>query len=358
VQKRAGDVFAHIGEMVAGSAKAGDLAEMKIDRVRRARIRANHSATHLVHAALRNRLGKHVTQKGSLVEADYFRFDFSHTAPLSRDDIEAIEAEVNAVIRQNAPAEIREMAPEAAVKAGALALFGEKYGDIVRVLRLGNSVAGANAPYSVELCAGTHVARTGDIALFVITSEGGVAQGVRRIEAVTGQAALDFLKSRANVAREIADQFKVPVADAPARVAQLVDQRRKLEAELADTRKKLAMGGGGAAAGPEDVGGIKFIGKVVDVPVKDLKGLADEAKKSLGSGVAVFVATSEGKATVVVGVTDDLTRRFPAGDLVTKAVQAVGGAKGGGRSDMAQGGGPDGAKAADAIAAVKAALAG
>ena len=239
-----------------------------------------------------------------------------------------------------------------------MALFGEKYGDEVRVLRLGNSVSEANSPYSVELCGGTHVARTGDIAVFVITSEGGVAQGVRRIEGVTGAAALDFLKSRGAIAREIADQFKAPIADAPARVAQLVEQRKKLEAELADARKKLAMGGGGAASGPEEVNGVKFIGKVVDVPAKDLKGLADEAKKSIGSGVVVFVATAEGKATVVVGVTDDLTKRFPAGDLVTKAVQAVGGAKGGGRPDMAQGGGPDGSKANDAIAAVKAVLAG
>jgi alanyl-tRNA synthetase len=359
VQKRAGDVFAHIGEMISGSAKPGDVAEMKIDRVRRARIRANHSATHLLHAALRNRLGPHVSQKGSLVEADYFRFDFSHTAPMSREDIEVVEAEVNAVIRQNTPAEIREMAPEAAIKAGAMALFGEKYGDVVRVLRLGNSVSEAEKPYSVELCGGTHVARTGDIAVFVITGESGVAQGVRRIEGVTGAAALAYLKSRGNVARDIADQFKAPIADAPARVAALVSDRKRLENELADARKKLAMGVGGAdASGPEEVNGVKFIGKIVDVPAKDLKALADEAKKSLGSGVAVFVATSEGKATIVVGVTDDLTKRFPAGDLVTKAVQAVGGAKGGGRPDMAQGGGPDGAKAADAIAAVKVALAG
>jgi alanyl-tRNA synthetase len=357
VQKRASDVFAHVGEMVSGGAKVGDVAELKIDRVRRAKIRANHSATHLLHAALRNRLGKHVTQKGSLVEADYFRFDFSHTAPMTRDDIEVVEAEVNAVVRQNAPAEIRVMAPDKAIEAGAMALFGEKYGDEVRVLRLGNSVSEASAPYSVELCGGTHVSRTGDIAVFVITSEGGVAQGVRRIEGVTGAAALEFLKARANIAREIADQFKAPIADAPARVAALAEQRKKLEAELADARKKLAMGGGGAASGPEDVNGVKFIGKVVDVPAKDLKGLADDAKKSLGSGVAVFVAVSEGRATVVVGVTEDLTKRFPAGDLVTKAVQAVGGAKGGGRPDMAQGGGPDGAKANDAIAAVKAALA-
>jgi alanyl-tRNA synthetase len=240
-----------------------------------------------------------------------------------------------------------------------MALFGEKYGDIVRVLRLGNSVSEANAPYSVELCGGTHVARTGDIALFVITSEGGVAQGVRRIEGVTGEAALTFLKSRVAIAREIADQFKAPLQDAPARVAALVEQRKKLEAELADARKKLAMGGGGgAAAGPEEVGGVKFIGKVVDVPAKDLKSLVDEAKKSLGSGVAVFVAVNEGKAAVVVGVTDDLVGKHPAGGLIPAAVAAVGGKGGGGRPDMAQGGGPDGAKAADAIAAVKATLAG
>ena len=358
VQKRASDVFAHVGEMISGSAKVGDVAELKIDRVRRAQIRANHSATHLLHAALRNRLGKHVTQKGSLVEADYFRFDFSHTAPMTRDEVETVEAEVNAVVRQNAEAQIKVMAPDKAIEAGAMALFGEKYGDEVRVLRLGNSVSEANAPYSVELCGGTHVARTGDIAVFVITSEGGVAQGVRRIEGVTGEAALAYLKGQANIAREIAAQFKSPIADAPGRVSALAAERKKLEAELADARKKLAMGGGGSASGPEEVNGIKFIGKIVDVPAKDLKGLADEAKKSVGSGVVVFVAVAEGRATVVVGVTDDLTKRFPAGDLVTKAVQAVGGAKGGGRPDMAQGGGPDGAKADDAIGAVKAALAG
>jgi alanyl-tRNA synthetase len=358
VQKRAGDVFAHVGEMIAGGARVGDIAEMKIDRVRRAKIRANHSATHLLHAALRNRLGKHVSQKGSLVEADYFRFDFSHNAPMTRDDIEAAEAEVNAVIRQNAPGEIRVMAPEAAIKAGAMALFGEKYGDEVRVLRLGNSVSEANAPYSVELCGGTHVARTGDIAVFVITSEGGVSAGVRRIEGVTGEAALGFLKQRVGVAREIADALKTQILDAPARVAALNDQRKKLESELADARKKLAMGGAaGTAAGPEDVGGVKFIGKVAEgLAPKDLKGLVDEAKKTMGSGVAVFVAVNDGKAAVVVGVTDDLKGRFSAVDLVKLGAAAVGGAGGGGRPDMAQAGGPDGDKAADAIAAVKAAL--
>jgi alanyl-tRNA synthetase len=360
VQKRAGDVFAHIGEMVAGSAKVGDLAELKIDRVRRAKIRANHSATHLLHAALRNRLGKHVAQKGSLVEEDYFRFDFSHPAPLTRDDIEAAEAEVNAVIRQNAPAEIREMAPEAAIKAGAMALFGEKYGDIVRVLRLGNSPVEADKPYSVELCGGTHVGRTGDIALLAITGESGVSAGIRRIEGVTGAAALDFLNKRVAVAREIADQLKSPILDAPVRVAALVDQRKKLEQELADARRKLAMGGGGGpAAGPETVNGVKFLGKVVEgVAPKDLKSMVDEAKQQLGSGVIVFVAVADGKAAVVVGVTDNLKAKVSAVDLVKLAAATLGGTGGGGRPDMAQAGGPDGSKAAEAIAAVKAKLAG
>jgi alanyl-tRNA synthetase len=345
--------------MIAGAAKVGDLAELKIDHVRRAKIRANHSATHLLHAALRNRLGKHVAQKGSLVEEDYFRFDFSHPAPLTRDDIEAAEAEVNAVIRQNAPAEIREMAPEAAVKAGALALFGEKYGDVVRVLRLGNSPVEADKPYSVELCGGTHVGRTGDIALFVVTGESGVSAGIRRIEGATGAAALDFLKKRVAVARDIADQLKSPILDAPVRVAALADQRKKLEQDLADARRKLAMGGGGGpAAGPETVNGVKFLGKIVEgVAAKDLKSMVDEAKKQLGSGVIAFVALADGKAAVVVGVTDDLKAKVSAVDLVKLAAATLGGTGGGGRPDMAQAGGPDGAKAADAIAAVKAKLA-
>ncbi|MDZ4760373.1 MAG: alanine--tRNA ligase [Alphaproteobacteria bacterium] len=359
VQKRAGDVFAHIGEMEAGAARLGDPGELRIDKVRRARIRANHSATHLLHAALRNRLGAHVAQKGSLVEADYFRFDFSHGAPLTRDDIEAVEAEVNAVIRQNAPAEIREMAPEAAVKAGALALFGEKYGDVVRVLRLGNSTTAPDAPYSVELCGGTHVSRTGDIAVFVATGEGGVSAGVRRIEGATGAAALTWLKQRANVAREIADGLKASVTDAPQRVQALVEARRRLEQELADARRKLAMGGGGEAAGPENIGGVSFLGRIAEgLPARDLKGLVDEAKTKLGSGVAVIIALNEGKAAVVVGVTDDLKGRFSAVDLVKLAAVAVGGSGGGGRPDLAQAGGPDGDKAADALAAVKAVLAG
>jgi alanyl-tRNA synthetase len=358
VQKRAGDLFAHVGTLTAGSLRIGDLATLQIDTNRRARIRANHSATHLLHAALRNRLGRHVTQKGSLVEADYFRFDFSHNAPLTREDIDAVEAEVNTVIRQNAASEVREMSPEAAVKAGALALFGEKYGEVVRVLRLGNSPDEDGGAYSVELCGGTHVARTGDIAVFVVTGEGGVSAGVRRIEAATGAQALSFLKARAGLARDVADQLKAPVVEAPARVQALLEQRRKLEQELADARRKLAMGGaGGGSAAPEQIAGVQFLGKIAEgVQPRDLKSMVDEAKQKLGSGVAVFVAVTDGKAAVVVGVTDDLKARFSAVDLVRSAASALGGSGGGGRPDLAQAGGPDGARAEEAIAAVKAAL--
>ncbi len=360
VQKRAGDVFTHVGEMVAGSVSTGSVAELKIDQVRRAKVRANHSATHLLHAALRNTLGEHVTQKGSLVEADYFRFDFSHNAPVTQAQLDAIEDEVNAVIRQNAEAQTREMAPDDAVKAGALALFGEKYGDSVRVLRLGNSVSKHDAPYSVELCGGTHVARTGDIAMFVITSEGGVSSGVRRVEGATGAAAFAFLKERANTARSIADQLKTPVGEVSARVASLAEQRKKLEQELAEARRKLAMSGGAGEASdkPEEINGVKLLAKLADgLPAKDLKPMADDAKAKLGSGVAVLVAVNDGKAAVVVGVTDDLTSRFNAVELVKAASAAVGGKGGGGRPDLAQAGGPDGAKAKDAVEAVRQALA-
>lgn len=358
VQKRAGDVFAHMGALISGAIHTGDTASLQIDTDRRARIRANHSATHLLHAALRRRLGKHVTQKGSLVEADYFRFDFSHNSPLSRDDIDAVELEVNAIIRQNSAADVREMAPEAAVKEGALALFGEKYGDIVRVLRLGDALSADEGAYSVELCGGTHVSRTGDIAVFVVTGEGGVSAGVRRIEGATGERALSFLKARAGLARDIADQLKAPVLEGPSRVQALLDQRKKLEQELADARRKLAMGGGASgSSAPEQVAGVSFMGKIAEgVQARDLKSMVDEAKQKLGSGVAVFVAVTDGKAAVVVGVTDDLKGRCNAVDLVKLAASALGGSGGGGRPDLAQAGGPDGARAQEAIDAVKAAL--
>ena len=361
VQKRAGDLHVHVGELTDGSIAPGDRATLQAAAQRRQRIRANHSATHLLHAALRSVLGPHVTQKGSLVEEDRLRFDFSHGGPVTPAELEAIENQVNAVIRQNDEARIEVMAPDEAIEAGALALFGEKYGDEVRVLSMGRPLEDGSRPYSVELCGGTHVARTGDIAAFVITSEGGVSAGVRRIEAATGAEALDFLKARAQVALDLADQLKVPLKDVGRKVAQLNEERRTLERELTDAKRKLAMGGGGSAApaGPEEVGGYKLIARVAEgVGGKDLRGLIDEAKAKMGSGIAVFIGVNDGKAAVAVGVTEDLTDKVSAVDLVRVAAAEVGGKGGGGRPDMAQAGGPDGAKAEAALDAVRKALAG
>ena len=361
-QKQAGALHVHIGRLVKGEIKVGDKAELEINHERRTAIRANHSATHLLHAALRNVLGPHVTQKGSLVEADRFRFDFSHGAPMTADEVERVEDEVNAVIRQNAEGVIKEMAPDEAIKEGALALFGEKYGDRVRVLRLGDSLDHKGKPYSVELCGGTHVRRTGDIAVFTILSESGVASGIRRIEAATGAAALSHLKAQAALAKTISSNLKAPLAELPERVAALQDERKKLERELSDAKKKLALAGGGGAAapaGPEQVAGVAVLARVLDgVPAKDLRGLVDEGKKSLGSGVIAYIGVDDGKAALAVGVTDDLKGKISAVDLVRAGVAAVGGQGGGGRPDMAQGGGPDGAKASDALAAIRAALEG
>ena len=358
VQKRAGDVFAHKGELVEGRVKPGEAADMEVDGLRRRRIRSNHSATHLMHAALRNVLGDHVAQKGSLVEDDKLRFDFSHSGPMTQDEIDAVEAEVNAVIAQNAAVSTRVMTPDAAVEAGALALFGEKYGDEVRVLAMGDSVEESGRSYSVELCGGTHVERTGDIAVFAITSESGVSAGVRRVEAVTGADALAFLKGRAAIARNIADMLKTPLTETPQRVHALIEQRKSLENELSEVKRKLAMGGSGAVSGPEEVKGVKLIARIAeDVAAKDLRGLVDDAKTQLGSGVAAFIAVNEGKAAVAIGVTKDLTEKISAVDLVRAAAAAVGGKGGGGRPDMAQAGGPDGDKAEDALSAIRTHLA-
>ena len=358
VQKRAGGLHVHIGELT-GEIKLGDKAELRAQHGRRKRIMANHSATHLLHAALRSVLGEHVTQKGSLVEEDRLRFDFAHGAPVTPAELEAIEDQVNAVIRQNAEVGVKSMAPDKAIEAGALALFGEKYGDEVRVLSMGAALRDEKAPYSVELCGGTHVERTGDIAVFAIMSESGVSAGVRRIEAATGADALGFLKARAQVALDLSEQLKVPLKDVGKKVASLTEERRSLERDLADAKKKLAMGGGGGApSGPEEIGGVKLIARVAEgVGGKDLRGLVDEAKSQLGSGIAVFVGVNEGKAAVSVGVTKDLTDKFSAVDLVKLASAAVGGKGGGGRPDMAQAGGPDGSKAEEALEAVREALA-
>jgi len=361
-QKQVGALHAHVGRLVKGAVKAGDKAALEINHERRAKIRSNHSATHLLHAALRNVLGPHVSQKGSLVEADYFRFDFSHGQALTADEVGRVEDEVNAVIRQNAEGVIKEMAPAQAIEEGALALFGEKYGDKVRVLRLGDALSHDGKAYSVELCGGTHVKRTGDIAVFSILSEGGVASGVRRIEGATGAAALAHLKAQAALAKAIAANIKAPLAEVTERVSQLADERRRLERELAETKKKLALAGNGGAAapvGPESIGGVSVLARVLEgVPAKELRGLVDEGKKSIGSGVIAYIGVEDGKAALAVGVTDDLKGKVSAVDLVKAGVAAVGGQGGGGRPDMAQGGGPNGGEAAKALEAIRAALQG
>jgi len=359
VQKEAGDLHAHAVKITEGALERGAGVHLKVDAERRARTRLNHSAAHLAHAALKHVLGPHVAQKGQLVDGDRMRFDFSHGAPLTPAEIDAIETEVNAVIRQNLPALTEEMAPQAAIEAGAIALFGEKYGDNVRVLTLGRDLGGDGA-YSVELCGGTHVARTGDIALFKIVSEQGIAAGVRRIEALTGEPARRWLLDQAAVARQLADQFKVPVAEVQARVDAVQAQARKAERDLAEARKQLALGGGGAAAtSVEDVAGVRFDGKVVEgVSAKDMRPLVDEARKRIGqSGVVAYAAVNEGKASIAIALTPDLVGRFDAAALARTAVAAMGGQGAGGKPDFAQGGAPDGAKAADGVAAVRAALA-
>ena len=354
--KPLGRLHTHVGRVAGGSVKVGDAVHLEVDAERRDRIRANHSATHLVHAALRNRLGDHVTQKGSLVSEDRFRFDFSHPKPLGDDDIAAIEVEVNEEIRANEQVGTRLMTPDDAVAAGALALFGEKYGDEVRVLSMGRTV-GEGRNYSVELCGGTHVKATGDIGLFKIVSESAVSSGVRRIEALTGEAARKWLVARDEAVRVIAGALKTSPDEAPARVTALVEERKRLEKELAEAKRALALGGGCASeSGPadEEVGGVTFSGQVVEgLNPKDLRPLLDEAKGRIGSGIAAICAVNDGKGAFAVAVTDDLTERFSAVDLVRAGVEALGGKGGGGRPDMAQGGGPDGAKADEAIAAVR-----
>ncbi|MGZ8998112.1 MAG: alanine--tRNA ligase, partial [Allosphingosinicella sp.] len=357
--KPLGRLHAHHSAVKLGSVKVGDAVKLDVDADRRTRVRANHSATHLLHAALRHRLGGHVTQKGSLVAPDRFRFDFSHQKALTSEDIEAVEAEVNAHIRENQPVTTRLMSPDEAIAAGAMALFGEKYGDEVRVLSMGR---GEEIGYSVELCGGTHVDALGDIGLFKIVSENAVAAGVRRIEALTGEAARLWLTAREDRLREAASSLKSSPEEVPARVAALLDDRRRLERELAEAKKALALGGGGTSAeaqGPEQVGGHGFIGQVIQgLDPKGLRGLVDDAKKRVGTGVVALVAVNDGRATVAVGVTDDLTASRSAVDLVRKAVEAVGGQGGGGRPDMAQGGGPEGGKADEAVQAVRNALEG
>ena len=360
VQKMVGDLHAHHAKVARGGIKFGDEVVMTVDAIRRAQLRAHHSATHLLHEALRRHLGTHVTQKGSLVAPDRLRFDISHTKPISQEELRHIEDEVNERIRLNTPVDTRLMTPEEAIAAGAMALFGEKYGDEVRVLSMGGR---DGERYSIELCGGTHAQRTGDIGLFRIVGEGAVSAGVRRIEALAGAAAEDYVRHQLDLLNQAANTLKVRPEDLPARLAALMDGQRKVERELSDARKALALVGGGAAGGAADevrqVGKVKMIGRVLNgVPGKDLKGMADEFKKKLGSGVVALIGVDDGKASAVVGVTDDLSRTLSAVELVKAGVLQLGGKGGGGRPDMAQGGGPDTAKAADALKAIEAALGG
>ena len=360
--KPLGRLHAHHGKIKSGKISVDDTVRLEVNAPRRDAIRANHSATHLLHAALRNHLGDHVTQKGSLVAEDRLRFDFSHPKALTPEEIAAIEAEVNAEIRANEEVVTRLMTPDDAIEAGAMALFGEKYGEEVRVLSIGQSNwNGSGRQYSVELCGGTHVRATGDIALFRIVAESAVSSGVRRIEALTGEDARRWLVRREDALKNAAAALKTAPEEVEERVAALLDERKRLEKELAEARRALALGGGAAstAAADEAIGDIAFSGQVLDgMDPRELRGLLDAAKTRMGSGVAAIIAVNDGKAAVAAAVTDDLTERVSAVDLVRAGVEAVGGKGGGGRPDMAQGGGPDGDKADEAIAAIRAVLAG
>jgi alanyl-tRNA synthetase len=362
-QKKAGDLFAHLVTVNEGTVKVGDPLLLDVDHARRAAIRQNHSATHLLHEALRLVLGDHVAQKGSLVAPDRLRFDFSHPKPISAEELERVEDIANDIVLQNAPVTTRLMGQDDAIASGARALFGEKYGDEVRVVAMGEPNGNAMG-WSVELCGGTHVRRTGDIGLISIVGDSGVAAGVRRIEALTGKVARKAANHQAQIAKVAAAELKTPLEELPTRLATLLDERKKLERDLSDARKKLAMGGGGKSAGAADdvrsVGDVKLLARAVSgIELKDLRSLADEGKRQVGSGVVAIVGLSpDGKAGVVVGVTDDLTTRFNAVDLVRKGAEALGGKGGGGRPDMAQAGGPDGSKADAALKAIEGALGG
>jgi alanyl-tRNA synthetase len=363
VQKRADGLFVHNGTVEAGTVSVGDAVKLIVDHERRSAIRGNHSATHLLHAALRGILGQHVAQKGSLVAPDRLRFDFSHPKPMSDEEIEQVEALANRVALQDAQVVTRLMDRDEAIASGAMALFGEKYGDEVRVVSMGARPDGLDdsKSWSVELCGGTHVGRTGEIGTIALVGESAVAAGVRRIEALTGEAARRYLAEQERRLRAIAMILRVRPEDAAERVAALVEERRKLERDLTEARKQLAMGGGsrGESDDVREVGSVKFLARSVrGLPPKDLKGLADDGKKAVGSGVVAIVGVAEdGKAGIVVGVTNDLTERFNAVELVRRGAEALGGRGGGGRPDMAQAGGPDGDKADAALAAVEAAIA-
>jgi alanyl-tRNA synthetase len=360
--KKVADVFVHDVVVEKGELEVGMALALEVDQARRSAIRQNHSATHLLHEALRQVLGDHVAQKGSLVAPDRLRFDFSHPKPMTAAEMERVEDIANDAVLANSPVTTRLMALDDAIASGARALFGEKYGDEVRVVAMGEG-GGNTMGWSVELCGGTHVRRTGDIGLISMGGESGVAAGVRRIEAFTATTARKYANHLGELAKAAAAELKAPLEEMPRRLAQALDERRRLERELAEAKKKLALGGGaraGAGDGIRVIGDVRLIARAVaGIDLKDLRSLADEGKKRLGSGIVAIVGVSEeGKAGIVVGVTDDLTTRFSAVDLVKKGAAALGGKGGGGRSDMAQAGGPDGSQADAALAAIASALGG
>ena len=354
--KQLGKLFVHHATITKGAIAVGDAVTLAIDTERRAAIRANHSATHLLHEALRQRLGTHVAQKGSLVAPDRLRFDVSHPVAMAADELAEVERQVNRQIRGNGAVTTRIMTPDDAIAMGAMALFGEKYGDEVRVVSMGSDDDGAT--YSIELCGGTHVGALGDIGLLKVIGESAVSSGVRRIEALTGEGARAYLNARDEKLRATAAALRTSPDEVPERVAALIDDRRRLERELAEAKKALALGGAsGTPAGPETVAGIAFVGQVLDgFDAKGLRGAVDEARQRIGSGIIALVAVNAGRATVAVGVSEDLVPRWNAVDLLRTAVAVLGGQGGGGRPDMAQGGGPDGTKGDAAMAAVRAAI--
>jgi alanyl-tRNA synthetase len=385
-QRKLGDLFVHIGRVEKGAFKRGDAVELVVDHARRTATRANHSATHLLHEALRQVLGTHVAQKGSLVEPARLRFDFSHTKPMAPEEISAVEAMANAFVLQNSPVQTRLMALEDAMETGAMALFGEKYGEEVRVVSMGVGETGpaeggqrpagggqerakANKAWSVELCGGTHVTRTGDIGLIKVTAESASAAGVRRIEALTAQGAREHLAQQDARVRELAAALRTKPDDVVERVKALLEERKHMERDLANAKRQIAIGVGHAAGTSSanavgvairNVGKVQLIARAVQgLNPKDLRGLVDDGKKQVGSGIVAIVGvTEDGKAGLAVGVTEDLTGTYSAVDLVKVGAAALGGKGGGGRPDMAQAGGPDGSKAQAALDAIEAQLAG
>jgi alanyl-tRNA synthetase len=349
-------LFLHFATVTSGSLKVGDAVVLNVNEQRRNAIRSNHSATHLLHEALRQKLGEHVTQKGSLVNDDRLRFDISHPKAISAEEMAEIERLVNERVRLNTQVETRIMTPDEAMKAGAMALFGEKYGDEVRVLTMGGTKEGGKA-WSMELCGGTHVSRTGDIGLFKVVGESAVSSGVRRVEALTGAGALAYFRELQNVAANTAQALGTPVAELPSRVSALMDERRQLEKEVADLRRKLAMAGGGgntpSATVKEFKPGIKLDIRKVDLPARDLKPMADDLKKQIGSGIIALVSSAEGKVSIVSAVTPDLVSQYNAVNIVNVGAQACGGKGGGGRPDMAQAGGPDVGKVDAVVLAIQ-----